>query len=73
MSKTLVQKGQRVKRGDLIGLSGNSGLSKGPHLHYDIKKDGKKIDPVDYFYSDLSPEHYVSFKKQSQQYNESMD
>jgi murein DD-endopeptidase MepM/ murein hydrolase activator NlpD len=73
LSKILVQEGQRVERGDLIGRSGNSGLSKGPHLHYEIKKDGVKIDPVDYFYSDLSPEQYVGFKKQAQQYNESMD
>ncbi|HHG84905.1 MAG TPA: M23 family peptidase [Bacteroidetes bacterium] len=73
LSKSLVQEGQRVKRGDIIGHSGNSGLSKGPHLHYEIKKDGTKIDPVDYFYSDLTPEQYIGFKKQAQQYNESMD
>lgn len=73
LSKVLVKQGQRVKRGDLIGLSGNSGLSKGPHLHYEVKKNGVKIDPVDYFYSDLTPEQYVGFKKQAQQYNESMD
>lgn len=73
LSVLLVHQGQRVERGDLIGRSGNSGLSKGPHLHYEIKKDGVKIDPVDYFYSDLTPEQYVGFKKQAQQYNESMD
>ena len=73
LSKTLVSEGQKVKRGDLIGHSGNTGLSKGPHLHYEIIKDGKKIDPVDFFYSDLAPEQFVEFKKQSQQFNESMD
>ena len=73
LSRVAVGVGNKVKRGDVIGLTGNSGLSKGPHLHYEIKKDGTKIDPIDYFYSDLSPEQYVSFKRQANQYNESMD
>lgn len=73
LSKIAVDVGTRVKRGDIIAYSGNTGLSKGPHLHYEIKKDGEKIDPVDFFYSDLKPEQYVSFKKMARQYNESMD
>ncbi len=73
LSKSLVVKGQKIQRGDLIGYSGNTGLTKGPHLHYEISKDGKKIDPVDYFYSDLDPEEFMEFKKQAQQFNESMD
>lgn len=73
LSEILVRQGQKVKRGDLIGLTGNTGLSKGPHLHYEISKNGKKINPIDYFYSDLDPETYVTFKKQAQQENESMD
>ncbi len=73
LSQVKVAVGAKVKRGDIIGLTGNSGLSKGPHLHYEIKKDGTKIDPIDYFYSDLSPEQYVGFKRQANQYNESMD
>lgn len=73
LSKVLVKEGQKVKRGDVIGLSGNTGLSKGPHLHYEVLKDGKKIDPVDFFYSDLAPEKFVEFKKKAQQFNESMD
>lgn len=73
LSEVKVQPGQKVKRGDLIALTGNSGLSKGPHLHYEIKINGEKVDPVDYFYSDLSPEQYVSFKRQANQVNESMD
>lgn len=73
LSKINVQPGQKVKRGDLIAYSGNSGLSKGPHLHYEIKKGGSKIDPIDYFYSDLSPEQYIAFKRQANQVNESMD
>lgn len=73
LSKITVAEGSKVKRGDKIGYSGNTGLSKGPHLHYEITRDGQKIDPVDFFYSDLTPEKFVDFKKQAQQYNESMD
>jgi murein DD-endopeptidase MepM/ murein hydrolase activator NlpD len=73
LSKISVKPGQKVKRGDLLGFSGNSGLSKGPHLHYEITKNREKINPIDYFYSDLDPETYLSFKKQAGQENESMD
>nr|WP_321453030.1 M23/M56 family metallopeptidase [uncultured Carboxylicivirga sp.] len=41
-----VKKGDKVKRGDVIGLSGSSGMSTGPHLHFEIKKDGENIDPM---------------------------
>lgn len=73
LSEVKVREGQKVKRGDVIGMTGNTGLSKGPHLHYEIIKGGKKINPIDYFYSDLDPEKYVKYKKQAQQENESMD
>jgi murein DD-endopeptidase MepM/ murein hydrolase activator NlpD len=53
-----VKKGDRVKRGDLIGTVGNSGLSTAPHLHYEIIKDKKKVNPVNYFYMDLNDEEY---------------
>ncbi len=73
LSKIMVKKGQVVKRGDLIGLSGNTGLSKGPHLHYEIVKNGKKIDPIDYFYGDLTPDEYVKLREEAALDNESMD
>lgn len=73
MSELKVKKGQKIKRGDIIGYSGNTGLSKGPHLHYEIIKDGRKINPVDFFYSDLLPAEYVDFKKRAEQAGESMD
>jgi hypothetical protein len=53
-----VKKGDRVKRGDMIGTVGNSGLSTAPHLHYEIQKDNKKVNPVNYFYMDLNDEEY---------------
>lgn len=73
LSKYVVKKGQRVKRGDIIGYTGNTGLSKGPHLHYEIIKNGVKINPIDYFYSDLTPDEYVALKREALVENESMD
>lgn len=58
MQEFNVKKGDRVKRGDMIGSVGNSGLSTAPHLHYEILKDGKKVNPVNYFYMDLNDQEY---------------
>ena len=54
----VVRNGQRVKRGDLIGYVGNTGLSTAPHLHYEVLLKGERVDPVHYFYNDLSPAEY---------------
>lgn len=53
-----VKRGQRVKRGDIIALSGNSGLSFAPHLHYEVIYRDTRVDPVHYFFLELSPEEY---------------
>jgi murein DD-endopeptidase MepM/ murein hydrolase activator NlpD len=53
-----VRAGQHVKRGDLIGYVGNTGLSTAPHLHYEVLINGAQVDPVHYFYNDLSPTEY---------------
>lgn len=58
MQSFIVKKGQKIKRGELIGYVGNSGKSTAPHLHYEVKKDGKKINPVHFFHQDLSPAQY---------------
>jgi len=73
LSKVQVKKGQLVKRGDVIALSGNTGLSSGPHLHYEIIKFGQKINPLDYFYGELAPEEYVAMRKAAEVENTSMD
>jgi len=54
-----VRVGQKVKRGDVIGFVGNTGMSLAPHLHYEIKINGRNVDPVNYYFNDLSPEEYV--------------
>jgi murein DD-endopeptidase MepM/ murein hydrolase activator NlpD len=53
-----VRSGQNVRRGDLIGYVGNTGLSTAPHLHYEVLINGNQVDPVHYFYNDLSPSEY---------------
>lgn len=58
LSAFKVKVGQKVKRGDLIGLVGSTGKSTGPHVHYEVEKNGEKVNPVGYYHSDLSPEEY---------------
>ncbi len=53
-----VRRGQNVKRGDVIGFVGSTGTSVAPHLHYEIKLNGVNVDPVNYYFNDLSPEEY---------------
>lgn len=53
-----VEAGQSVKRGDIIAFSGNSGLSLAPHLHYEVRHKGLRVDPVHYFFMELTPEQY---------------
>lgn len=73
MSKILVKKGQEVKRGEVVGLVGNTGLSSAPHLHYEVFKNGTKVDPVNFYFNDLSPEEYDMMIKLSSQENQSFD
>ncbi|MGE4587818.1 MAG: M23 family metallopeptidase, partial [Mangrovibacterium sp.] len=53
-----VRKGQTVKRGSVIAYSGNSGTSTGPHVHYEVHKNGKPVNPQHFYFKDLSPEEY---------------
>ncbi len=73
MSKTLVKKGQKVKRGEVIGLVGNTGTSVAPHLHYEVFKDGKKVNPAHYYFNDLTPEEYETLLRNSEAAHQSFD
>lgn len=68
-----VRKGQKIKRGDVIGYVGNTGLSKGPHLHYEVEKNGKKINPANFYSNDLTPEQYELMLEISSTANQSFD
>ncbi len=56
LSQFKVKKGQKVKRGEIIGLIGSTGLSTGPHLHYEVIKNNEKVNPINYLFNDLTPE-----------------
>jgi murein DD-endopeptidase MepM/ murein hydrolase activator NlpD len=73
LSALKVRKGQLVKRGDVIGLVGNTGLSSGPHLHYEVHKDGVQVDPVHYLFNSLTPEEYATMIEISRNAGQSMD
>jgi murein DD-endopeptidase MepM/ murein hydrolase activator NlpD len=65
--------GQRVKRGEVIGWVGSTGKSTGPHCHYEVIKNGNKIDPVYFFYNDLTPEQFDRLLKKAASSNQSLD
>lgn len=73
LSDAKVRRGQRVRRGDIIALSGNSGLSLAPHLHYEIRYNGMRVDPIHYFFMELSPEDYQRIIRISQSGMQSFD
>ncbi|MGZ8537437.1 MAG: M23 family metallopeptidase, partial [Flavisolibacter sp.] len=73
MYRVKTRSGQRVKRGDLIGYVGNTGKSTGPHCHYEVRKNGQKLDPVYFFYNDLSPQQFDQLLKRAAASNQSFD
>ena len=73
LDKYNVKRGQKVKRGEIIGFVGNTGRSVAPHLHYEIVKDGKKINPINFYYGNLSPDEFNILVQQASQENESLD
>ncbi|WP_031425855.1 M23 family metallopeptidase [Flavimarina sp. Hel_I_48] len=73
MYKFNVRRGQKVNRGDLIGFVGSTGRSEGPHVHYEIYKDGERINPINFYYGNLTPEEFNVILKRAQMENQSLD
>jgi len=73
MVKVKVQKGERVLRGEVIGWVGSTGKSTGPHLHYEVHKNGQKLDPIYFFYNDLTPEQFDRILKIASSGNQTFD
>ncbi len=68
-----VKNGHRVKRGEVIGYVGSTGKSTGPHCHYEVHKNGRPLDPVYFFYNDLTPEQFDRMLKAAAANNQSLD
>ena len=73
LSKYNVRRGQEVKRGDVIGFVGNTGRSVAPHLHYEIRKDGKHLNPINFYYGDLNTEEFNALLEAANRENQSLD
>jgi len=73
MSEYNVRRGQQVKRGDIIGFVGSTGRSQAPHLHYEVWKDRVRINPINFYYGNLSPEEFQILLRSASQENQSLD
>ncbi len=73
MVRIKARRGQSVKRGEIIGYVGSTGKSTGPHCHYEVHKNGRKLNPVYFFYNDLTPEQYDRILKLAAASNQSLD
>ncbi|GAA4744913.1 M23 family metallopeptidase [Flavisolibacter ginsenosidimutans] len=73
MVRVKARAGQKVKRGEVIGYVGSTGKSTGPHCHYEVHKNGQKLDPVYFFYNDLSPQQFDQLLKRASSSNQSLD
>lgn len=68
-----VRAGQKVLRGDIIGFVGSTGRSEAPHCHYEVFKDGERINPINFYYGSLTAEEFSEMLKKSQEENQSLD
>lgn len=73
LDKVYVREGQKIKRGQVIGEVGNTGLSLAPHLHYEVRKNDRAINPINYFFNDVSPEEYQRIIDMSRLGGQSLD
>jgi murein DD-endopeptidase MepM/ murein hydrolase activator NlpD len=72
LEKFKVKSGQKVKRGETIGYVGSTGTSTAPHLHYEVIRNGVQINPINYFFNDLSPKEYEELLKLAEVENQSL-
>jgi murein DD-endopeptidase MepM/ murein hydrolase activator NlpD len=73
LSKMKVKLGQKVTRGEVIGLVGNTGKSTAPHLHYEVHKNGQPINPIYFFFNDITPQEYQAMIEQSKNPSQTLD
>ncbi|MDE6711966.1 MAG: M23 family metallopeptidase [Alistipes sp.] len=73
LSQAEVRKGQQVRRGDIIARTGDTGLSLAPHLHYEVRYDGMRVDPIHYFFMELTPRKYQRLMRIAQSGMQSFD
>lgn len=68
-----IKPGTKINRGDLIGYSGQSGMVEGPHLHYELYRNGNAIDPINYLFADITPDEFLMYKEIAETNQKSMD
>ncbi|GFR77350.1 peptidase M23 [Elysia marginata] len=73
LSKYTVHRGEKIRRGEIIGYVGNTGRSQAPHLHYEIWKDGNRINPINFYYGSLSTQEFDEMLRVASQENQSLD
>jgi len=73
LSRMFVKPGQAIRRGQIIGYVGNTGKSTSPHLHYEVRKNGVAVNPIYYFFNDLTPEEFQTMLELSSRPSQTMD